>query len=207
MAKKNKKVKGKPKPVKMMSFSGSYTTKNKKTGKKKKHSFSRTFGIYSEKVGPVPVNDLSTKWEADQNSTTGVVASTQKLVELSFTVTLSRALGRNPLKDLDYWKKIIGRTGVISIRGKRFGAKQFSLLSVDTSELIFDDFGRFHIIRINVNFIEKNKTKSKKLKADAADKSAKKPKNKNVAKAKTVKKNSTKTKKTPVIKQPPLFQK
>jgi hypothetical protein len=205
MAKKSKKVKSKPKPVKMMSFSGSYTTKNKKTGKKKKHSFSRVLGISGNKA--VPVTDLSAKWEADQNSTTGVVSSTQKLVDMSFTVTLSRALGRDPLKDLNAWRKLIGRTGIISVGGKSFAAKKFSLLSVDTSEVIFDDFGRFHVIRLNVSFVEKNATKSKKLKAAAADKSAKKPISKNVSKARTVKKNSTKTKRPPVIKKPPLFQK
>jgi hypothetical protein len=181
MAKKKVKKKAIKKPD-LMTYSG-------KKGKKK---FTRVLGIYKGKA--VPMTDLSVAWEADQNDTTQAVKRTQKLVELDFSVTLSRALGRNPLTDLNNWRKLLGCTGVLKIGGKKFGAKKFSLRAVEISDYILDDFGKFYLIRLALSFIEKNKAKSKRLKASKSDKADKKPDNKNVKNGKDVKKNGAKSK-------------
>ena len=162
-------------------------------------TFITTKGTKTWKVSPSYVMDfdgLSTGYELnaeDNKAVEGSPKSNQrgmKKQNLSFTSTLSAALGIDVRREFESWESWIGKTGTLKIGGKKFGPN-WLLTAVKPSDIKIDDSGRFRSMKLTYEFEENDKVSDASilssvnatrsavcLTASTSDKAAKKTTNK-----------------------------
>ena len=125
---------------------------------------------YTAKWGPkgfivsptkiVPLLNLSTSFSMKSdtgNDTSGTAATNQRGRELQ-TVSLStlyvRAAGVDPRGQIAEWEALVGQSHPLYIGGQRFGPAKLTLKSVDVSDILLTNSGRFLQAAIALTFEE-----------------------------------------------------
>ena len=101
---------------------------------------SKVFKVSPSKVLPIEglTTTVSVKSET-QNDTSGTNKSNSKGLELQpveFSATYLRALGVDPLAELNSWNALVGKTNPLYIGGKKFGPDKLTLKKVTASDIL-----------------------------------------------------------------------
>lgn len=140
------------------------------------------------------IESLTTKYEINEVTKTdkkGKSKTTKKGLKaqiVSFTIKPLYAAGVNPRSEFQSYKKLIGKTGKLSIGGKKFGP-YLMLTSASLSDVELDNKGHMLSCSIALEFEQSTK---KKYKKDAKKLAASKKKKTKNSKAKTVTKKTAK---------------
>lgn len=130
----------------------------------------------SKKMLPIE-NDLSISYSLNEKNK-------REKIPVSFSYVPNVASGANVRKELERWKKLLGKSYPLYIGKKRFGPRQLKLVSVDESDIEVYSGGATVSASISLSFEERRKKakKSSKKKTNNKLSSAKKT---NVKKAKS----------------------
>ena len=101
---------------------------------------SKVFKVSPSKVLPIEglTTTVSVKSET-QNDASGTNKSNSKGLELQpveFSATYLRALGVDPLAELNSWNSLVGKTNPLYIGGKKFGPAKLTLKKVAASDIL-----------------------------------------------------------------------
>lgn len=108
----------------------------------------------------VPLMNLSTSFSVKSdsgNDTSGASVTNDRGRELQ-TVKLStlyvRGAGVDPRGQIAEWEALVGKSYPLYIEGQRFGPQKLTLKSVDVSDVLLSNTGKFLQCAIAVNFEE-----------------------------------------------------
>ena len=138
---------------------------------------SKVFAVSPSKVLPIDglTTTVSVKSET-QNDTSGTNKSNSKGLELQpveFSATYLRALGVDPLAELNSWNSMVGKTNPLYIGGKRFGPAKLTLKKVSASDILLSNSGQMLQVTLKFSF-EQTSTSTKKTSSTSKKKSGKK---------------------------------
>ena len=142
---------------------------------------SKVFTVSPSKVLPIDglTTTVSVKSET-QNDTSGTNKSKSKGLELQpveFSATYLRALGVDPLEELNSWNSLVGKTNPLYIGGKRFGPAKLTLKKVSASDILLSNSGQMLQVTLKFSFEQYSKqtsTSTKKTSSTSKKKSGKK---------------------------------
>ena len=101
---------------------------------------SKVFKVSPSKVLPIEGLTTTVSVKSDtQNDTSGTNKSNSKGLELQpveFSATYLRALGVDPLAELNSWNSLVGKTNPLYIGGKKFGPAKLTLKKVAASDIL-----------------------------------------------------------------------
>ncbi len=107
----------------------------------------------------VPLEDFSTSFalKSDTNADTSGTPPTNttglELQPLNVSTQYMRALGTDPIGQIEEWKGLIGKTNPFFLGGKQFGPK-FTLKKVDVSDAMFTPDGTMISCTVSLSFEE-----------------------------------------------------
>lgn len=122
---------------------------------------SKGFLVSPSKV--VPLNNLTTSFsiKEDKGNDTNDSSSTNKkgleLQTVSLSTVYVRGAGVDPRGQISEWKNLVGKSYPLYIGGKRFGPKNLMLKSVNVSEVLLSNTGKFLKCAITLSFEESKK--------------------------------------------------
>lgn len=160
----------------------------------------------------VPLLNLSTSFAVkaeNGNDTSGTKTTNTKGRELQ-TVSLStvyvRGAGVDPLGQIAEWEAQVGKSYPLYIEGQRFGPKKLMLKSVDVSDTLLSNTGKFLQVKIALKFEEytNNNNKSTTTKPTTASASKAATVYNNTVKAKSSAMNTTASKQDKAAKKPTI---
>lgn len=108
----------------------------------------------------VPLMDLTTAIavKADNGNDTSGTAVTnvrgRELQKVSLSTLYVRGAGVDPRGQIAEWEAVVGQSYPLYIEGKRFGPPKLTLKSVDVSDVLLSNTGKFLQCAIAVNFEE-----------------------------------------------------
>lgn len=149
----------------------------KKTKKKTSTSVMAKWGpmkwvLKSNKILPIQ-NDLSIEYALDDNGK-------KEKIPVSFSYAPAAVTGTDVKKEIERWKKLVGKAYPLYIGKKRFGPSKLKLTSVNASDINVYAGGRITSAAIDLSFMENKKKSSKtsKKKSNGKSTTAKKTKTK-----------------------------
>lgn len=116
------------------------------------------FIVSTSKV--VPLEDFATSFalKSDTNGDTSGTPPTNtqglELQPLTMKTQYMRALGTDPIGQIQEWKDLIGKTHTFFLGGKPFFAPKFTLKNVDVSETQFTPDGTMIACTVSLSFEE-----------------------------------------------------
>lgn len=108
----------------------------------------------------VPMLNLSTSFSVKAdigNDTSGTAATNKKgrdLQTLSLSTLYVRAAGVDPRGQIAEWEAQVGNSYPLYIAGQRFGPEKLMLKSVDVSDILLSNSGKFLQCAVNLKFEE-----------------------------------------------------
>lgn len=108
----------------------------------------------------VPLLDLSTSFavKSESGNDTSGAATTNALGKELQTVSLStryvRSAGVDPRGQIGEWEALVGTANTLYIEGQRFGPAKLMLKSVDVSNILLSNTGKFLQAEISLKFEE-----------------------------------------------------
>lgn len=108
----------------------------------------------------VPLLNLSTSFavKADNGDSTGGTATTntrgRELQAVSLSTLYVRAAGVDPRGQIEEWEALVGEAHPLYIEGARFGPNKLMLKSVDVSNILLSNKGKFLQAAIALEFEE-----------------------------------------------------
>lgn len=114
----------------------------------------------------VPLLNLSTSFavKADNGDSTGGTATTntrgRELQAVSLSTLYVRAAGVDPRGQIAEWEALVGEAHPLYIEGERFGPNKLMLKSVDVSDILLSNKGKFLQAAIALKFEEYSDGKS-----------------------------------------------
>lgn len=108
----------------------------------------------------VPLLNLSTSFsvKADNGNSTGGTATTntrgRDLQAVSLSTLYVRAAGVDPRGQIAEWEALVGEAYPLYIEGERFGPNKLMLKSVDASDILLSNSGKFLQVAIALKFEE-----------------------------------------------------
>ncbi len=108
----------------------------------------------------VPLLNLSTSFavKADNGDSTGGTATTntrgRELQAVSLSTLYVRAAGVDPRGQIAEWEALVGEAHPLYIEGTRFGPNKLMLKSVDVSDILLSNKGKFLQAAIALEFEE-----------------------------------------------------
>lgn len=115
----------------------------------------------------VPLLNLSTSFsvKADKgNDTSGTATTNTKgrdLQSVSLSTLYVRAAGVDPRGQIAEWEALVGQSHPLYIEGQRFGPAKLMLKSVDISDVLLSNTGKFLQVAIALKFEEYSNTPAK----------------------------------------------
>ena len=133
---------------------------------------------YTAKWGPkgflvsptkiVPLHDLSTSFSIKSNNgnTTSGTKTTntrgRELQSVSLSTLYVRAAGVDPRAQIAEWESLVGESYPLYIAGERFGPQQLMLKSVNVSDILLTNTGKFLQCSVALSFEEYANTSTTK---------------------------------------------
>ena len=108
----------------------------------------------------VPLLDLSTSFsiKTDNGNDTSGTSTTntmgRELQSVSLSTLYVRAAGVDPRGQIDEWDALVGQSHPLYIEGQRFGPAKLMLKSVDVSDVLLSNTGKFLQAAIALKFEE-----------------------------------------------------
>ena len=115
----------------------------------------------------VPIMDLSTGFsvKADSGNNTDGTASTntrgRELQTISLSTLYVRGAGVDPRGQIAEWEAQVGKSYPLYIEGQRFGPNKLMLKSVDVSDILLTNTGKFLQCAVALTFEEYTSTANK----------------------------------------------
>lgn len=112
----------------------------------------------------VPLLNLSTSFsvKADKGNDTSGTATTntkgRELQNVSLSTLYVRAAGVDPRGQIAEWEALVGQSYPLYIQGQRFGPAKLMLKSVDVSDVLLSNTGKFLQVAIALKFEEYSNT-------------------------------------------------
>lgn len=111
--------------------------------------------ISSNRIASIATLSTSAAVKRASDSTKGQSKITgYELEPLSISYQTSFAAGGKPREEKEKWESLLGKYGPIRFAGRRFGAKNFQLRSVEMNDILLDVQGRIHRATIALEFME-----------------------------------------------------
>lgn len=126
----------------------------------------------------VPLNNLSTSFavKSDSGSSTSGASTTntrgRELEAVSLSTLYVRGAGVDPRGQIAEWEAQVGKAYPLYIQGKRFGPAKLMLKSVDVSDILLTNTGKFLQAAVDLQFeeyVEQAAPKSAKSKSTKTD--------------------------------------
>ena len=108
----------------------------------------------------VPVLNLSTSFsvKTDKGNDTSGTSTTndrgRELQSLSLSTLYVRGAGVDPIGQIAEWQELVGQSYPLYIEGQRFGPDKLKLKSVDVSEILLSNTGKFLQCAVSLKFEE-----------------------------------------------------
>lgn len=140
---------------------------------------SKVFKVSPSKVLPIEGLTTTVSVKSDtQNDTSGTNKSNSKGLELQpveFSATYLRALGVDPLAELNSWNSLVGKTNPLYIGGKKFGPAKLTLKKVAASDILLSTVdGTMIRCTLKFSFEQYSKPTSTSTKKTSSSSSSKK---------------------------------
>lgn len=119
---------------------------------------SKGFIVSSSKI--VPLLNLSTSFSVKSESgddTSGTATTNvrgRELQSVSLSTLYVRGAGVDPRAQIDAWEALVGTANPLYIEGVRFGPSKLMLKSVDVSDILMTNKGKFLQCAISLKFEE-----------------------------------------------------
>lgn len=114
----------------------------------------------------VPLMDLSTSFsvKSDSGNDTSGTSKTndrgRELQKLSLSTLYVRGAGVDPRGQIAEWEAVVGKSYPLYIEGKRFGPDKLTLKSVDVSDILLSNTGKFLQCAVALQFEEYSTVKT-----------------------------------------------
>ena len=108
----------------------------------------------------VPLLDLATSFAVktdNGNDANGTAATNQRgreLQQISLSTLYVRGAGVDPRGQIAEWEAVVGKAYPLYIQGQRFGPAKLLLKSVDVSDILLSNTGKFLQCAVSLNFEE-----------------------------------------------------
>lgn len=108
----------------------------------------------------VPLLDLATSFAVktdNGNDANGTAATNQRgreLQQVSLSTLYVRGAGVDPRGQIAEWEAVVGKAYPLYIQGQRFGPAKLLLKSVDVSDILLSNTGKFLQCAVSLNFEE-----------------------------------------------------
>lgn len=108
----------------------------------------------------VPLLDLSTSFSVktdngnDANGTSTTNTRGRELQEVSLSTLYVRGAGVDPRGQITEWEALVGQSHPLYIEGQRFGPAKLMLKSVNVSDILLSNTGKFLKCAVSLNFEE-----------------------------------------------------
>ena len=108
----------------------------------------------------VPLMNLATSFAVKSdsgNDTSGAAVTNargRELQKVSLSTLYVRGAGVDPRGQIAEWEAVVGQSHPLYIEGQRFGPPKLTLKSVDVSDVLLSNSGKFLQCAISVNFEE-----------------------------------------------------
>ena len=156
----------------------------------------KSWEVSPQRVTAIENLSFAYSQKADNNSTAEGSPPTNErgteLFSMSFSCVLHSGAGVDVMKEIESWQKLVTKTGVFYLNGKKLGPK-LQLRKVSVGSTTLDDYGRLRLATLSFSLKEYDEattsvpetTSALKVGAQTADKSEKKPDNSQAAAAPT----------------------
>lgn len=132
---------------------------------------SKGFIVSPSKI--VPLMNLSTSFsvKSDNGNDTSGTSTTntrgRELQSVSLSTLYVRGAGVDPRGQIAEWEALVGQSHTLYIEGQRFGPSKLMLKSVDVSDILLTNTGKFLQCAVSLKF-EEYSTETAKAKAASA---------------------------------------